>query len=107
MLFRSQQSVQNYTPKTVKEAVGLSLRILQNFATPKGAIVLASDQQLDYTQWGVVLDHQNLVYYFFTQFNNNTFSVDLSKINFETVKPNGISIEQPVWTTDITPSLQN
>lgn len=101
-----QQSAQNYTPENQEQAVGLTLRILQNFGTPQGSIVF-NDGELDYTQWGVVRDHTNLVYYFFTQFNNNIFSVDLSKINFETVKPNGISIEQPVWTTDITPSLQS
>jgi choloylglycine hydrolase len=102
-----QQSTQNYTPENQEQAVGLALRILQNFGTPKGSVVEVNDGKLDYTQWGVVRDHKNLVYYFFTQFNNNIFSVDLSKINFETVKPNGISIEQPVWTTDITPSLQS
>ena len=52
-------------------------------------------------------DHKNLVYHFFTQFNNNTFAIDLSKINFQTVKPNGISIEQSNWMTDITANLKD
>jgi len=100
-----QQSAQNYTPQNLEEAIGLAARILQNFGTPKGSVVAANNGDLDYNQWGVIRDHKNLVYYFFTQFNNNTFAVDLSQINFQTVKPHGISIEQSDWMTDITPSL--
>lgn len=102
-----QQSTQNYTPENQEQAIGLALRILQNFATPKGSVVEVNGGKLDYTQWGVVRDHKNLVYHFFTQFNNNTFAIDLSKINFQTVKPNGISIEQSNWMTDITANLKD
>jgi choloylglycine hydrolase len=100
-----QQSTQNYTPQNLEEAIGLSARILQNFGTPKGSLVAFNNGSLDYTQWSVIRDHKNLVYYFFTQFNNNIFAVDLNKINFQTAKANEISIKQSNWMTDITSNI--
>ena len=100
-----QQSTQNYTPQNLEEAIGLSARILQNFGTPKGSLVAFNNGSLDYTQWSVIRDHKNLVYYFFTQFNNNIFAVDLNKINFQTPKANEISIKQSNWMTDITSNI--
>ncbi len=84
-----------------------------NVATPLGSI-LPSDfasastdkpEDLDYTQWGVIRDHKELVYYFFTQFNNNLFSVDLKKIDFSQAQASTVSVIQPNWQTDITSSL--
>ncbi|MEI6707438.1 MAG: linear amide C-N hydrolase [Methylococcales bacterium] len=106
-----QQSTQNYTPQNTEEAVGLAARILQNFATPMGSVMEAatatgsSTNNLDRTQWGVIRDQKQRVYYFFTQFNNNLFSVDLQKIDFGTVKASATPAIQPVWHNDITDTL--
>ncbi len=106
-----QQSAQNYTPKNTEEAVGLAARILQNFGTPMGSIVentpdhSTADKYLDRTQWGVVRDHKEKVYYYFTQFNNNLFSVDLKAIDFSAIKASAMPIAQAVWHTDITKGL--
>lgn len=97
-----QQSAQHYSPTSVAEAVGLAARILQNFATPKGSVISATNSGLDYTQWGVVRDQKNRVYYFFTQFNNNLFSIELPKIDFEKVSFSSIPVVQANWVTDLT-----
>ncbi|MGK7946223.1 MAG: linear amide C-N hydrolase [Microcystaceae cyanobacterium] len=102
-----QKSTDNYTPKNQEEAVGLAARILQNFGTPKGSVVTANSDSLDYTQWGVIRDHKNLGYYFFTQFNNNLFSIDLKSINFSQDDTQSLSIIQENWVTDLTPSLNH
>jgi len=100
-----QQASAHYAPKCLDEAIGLTARILQNFATPMGSVVEADTGKLDYTQWGVVRDHQQRVYYFFTQFNNNLFAVDLGRIDFQTVKPGKVPVTQSEWMTDLTASL--
>lgn len=101
-----QQSTQNFTPNTTEEAVGLAARILQNFATPMGAVVTDSESApLDYTQWGVIRDQKERVYYFFSQFNNGLFAVDLKKIDFATAKPAVLQVIQPQWVTDLTAEL--
>jgi choloylglycine hydrolase len=98
-----QQSTQNYTPTSTAEAVGLAARILQNLCIPMGAVVTADG--LEHTQWGVVRDHQKRVYYFFTQFNNNLFSIDLRKMDFEKMSPSSLPVVQSDWVTDLTEEL--
>jgi choloylglycine hydrolase len=70
--------------------------------TPDGS---KTDKNLDRTQWGVIRDHKEKVYYFFTQFNSSLFSVDLKTIDFDTDKTTSTSVIQSVWHTDITSSL--
>lgn len=107
-----QQATQHYVPKDTQEAIGLAARILQNFGTPMGAIVTAASPpgsaatSLDYTQWAVVRDHKDAVYYYFTQFNNILFAVDLKAIDFSTVKGSAVPISQSVWNIDITDTLK-
>jgi choloylglycine hydrolase len=100
-----QQTTQHYTPTSTAEAVGLAARVLQNFATPKGSITSGENQQLDNTQFGTIRDQKNRVYYFFTQFNNNLFSIDLKKIDFSKVSFSSLPIVQTNWVTDLTEEL--
>lgn len=102
-----QQSTTQYSPQNLGEAVGLAARILQNCAMPIGSTKmtgLAADECFEYTQFGVIRDHQNFGYYFFTQFNNNLFFIDLTKIDFSKVSA-AISTVQPQWSLDITEQL--
>ncbi|MCC5666652.1 linear amide C-N hydrolase [Nostoc sp. CHAB 5784] len=104
-----QQSTTQYTPQNLGEAVGLAARILQNCAMPIGSTKIttqgiATDEAFEYTQYAVIRDHKNLGYYFFTQFNNNLFFIDLTKIDFSKVSA-AIPSVQPQWQIDITQSL--
>jgi choloylglycine hydrolase len=103
-----QQSAENYNPKNTQEAIGLAARILTSFGIPMGAQVEPNTGALgDYTLWGVVRDHKDLVYYFYTTFNNNLSAIDLKKLDFSqgqmTLKP----LLQPTWSIDLTASLIN
>lgn len=97
-----QQSTQNYTPTSEEEAIGLANRILQNVTTPIGSVVSGYKDLLDYTQWGVVRDQKNLVYYFFTHFNNNLFAIDLKKIDWVKSSLKSIPILRSNWVADLT-----
>lgn len=102
-----QQSTTQYSPKNVGEAIGLAARILQSCAMPIGSTKITDlprDEQLEYTQFGVIRDHKNLTYSFFTQFNHNLFTVDLKKIDFKN-KFYAIPSKQPQWNIDITDAL--
>jgi len=63
-----------------------------------------TDEAFEYTQYAVIRDRKNLGYYFFTQFNNNLFFIDLSKIDFSKVSA-AIPSVQPQWQIDVTQSL--
>jgi choloylglycine hydrolase len=103
-----QQSTQNYTPKNTQEAIGLAARILTSFGIPIGAQIEPSTGALgDYTLWGVVRDHKDLVYYFYTTFNNNLSAIDLKKLDFSQGKMTLKPLLQPNWSIDLTTSLIN
>lgn len=111
-IYMLMKSLENFKPEKEQEKVGLAARILQNVALPKGSVIKADKDlfgkdPLDYTQWGVVRDQTNLVYYFFTQFNNNLFSIDLNKIDFEKTSAKPFSIKQSHWVTDLTPNIES
>lgn len=103
-----QQSAQHYTPKNLQEAIGLATRIIASFGIAMGSVAYAGSTQLaDYTLWSVIRDHKNLVYYFYTSFNNNLSAIDLTKLDLSqgqmTLKP----LLQPTWSIDLTASLVN
>lgn len=104
-----QQSTTQYAPQNLGEAVGLAARILQNCAMPIGSTKITSsgtsaDEALEYTQYGIIRDHQNLILRFFSQFNNNIFAIDLKSIDFSSTK-SSIPVVQPNWEIDVTQSL--
>ncbi len=101
-----QQSTQNYIPQNTEEAIALAARIILAFSIPMGSTVL-NDNTLLSTEWNVIRDQKDKVYYFLTGSNTNLFSVDLKAIDFNTVKASSKPIAQPVWNTDITNDLIN
>jgi penicillin V acylase-like amidase (Ntn superfamily) len=101
-----QRSTENYTPQNTEEAIGLANRILTNFGIPMGSQIEAKTGNLgDYTLWGVIRDHKELVYYFYTTFNSNLSYVDLKQINFAQGTTTFSPLIQPNWAVDITSSL--
>lgn len=95
-----------FVPTDEQQAVGLAMQVLQTCIVPYGTILSGTNQSdADHTQWGVIRDHKNLIYYFFTAFNNNLYRVNLAEIDFATAKARQIPIAQPNWFTDVTSSL--
>lgn len=101
-----QQSAQNYTPKNLQEAIGLATRIVTSFGIAMGSQAEANNPQLgDYTLWGVIRDHKNLVYYFYTSFNNNLSAIDLKELDLTQGKLTLKPLIQPTWSIDLTEQL--
>ncbi len=75
----------NAIPQTdnIKIAVAAVLSVVRNVSVPYG-ISIEGFPNLSTTQWRVVADQKNLVYYFETAVTPNTFWVDLKKIDFAT-----------------------
>jgi len=101
-----QQSAQNYTPKNLQEAIGLATRILTSFGIAMGSQADTNNPQVgDYTLWGVIRDHKNLVYYFYTSFNNNLSAIDLKELDLSQGKITLKPLIQPTWLIDLTQQL--
>jgi choloylglycine hydrolase len=97
------QAIDNYTPQNKQEAIALTTRILQNCLVPMGTIKAANNGDLDYTQWGVVRDQKELVYYFFSTFNINLFAVDLKQFDLSQGTPQTMPLIQDQWVSYLTP----
>jgi penicillin V acylase-like amidase (Ntn superfamily) len=68
-----------------------------------GTIKAANNGDLDYTQWGVVRDQKELVYYFFSTFNINLFAVDLKQFDLSQGTPQTMPLIQDQWVSYLTP----
>jgi choloylglycine hydrolase len=72
-----------YSPQTSQDAVGLALQILGNFFVPSGTVLdKETNEQKDFTQWGVVRDHTNKVFYFTSAFNHVLRGFSLNQLDF-------------------------
>lgn len=85
-------------PKTSQEATNLAWHILNIVDIPHGIMQSVQKGKVvgDYTQWAVVKDLKNKIFYFRTYENLNVRAIDLKKIDwsrFTTVKK--ISIQTP------------
>ena len=91
-----------FRPANIQENIGLHLQILQTFIVPHGTVLKSySETEADYTQWSVVRDHTNRSIYFYTDFNNTLFGIQLDKQNFDAPEQKQINIVQPNWYMDI------
>lgn len=91
-------------PVNSKEGVNLAQHILNTVDIPKGDIT-NNGQTADYTQWAVVKDLTNKVFYFRSYDSLSLKSVDLKKINFNSQKKRSISIDESAFT-DVTNKLR-
>jgi choloylglycine hydrolase len=76
--------------KTAAEAVDAASTMLNNFDIPKGLVregKIKDDYVLGFTQWSVIADTNNKVYYYWTMYNRRMRSVDLTKIDFSAKVP--------------------
>jgi len=99
-----QQSTQNYTPQNTEDAIALAARMILSFSIPRGFVVEDVNKLLR-TEWNVIRDQKNKVYYFIGGTNTNMFSVDLKAIDFSVVKASAVPVAQTVWHTDLTKEL--
>lgn len=97
-----------FQPMNIQENIGLHLQILQTFTVPHGTVLKShSGSEADYTQWGVVRDHTNRGIYFYTDFNNTLFGINLKKLDLDSPEQKQINIVQPDWYIDVTDCFRN
>jgi choloylglycine hydrolase len=82
--------------KTAAEAVDAASTMLNNFDIPKGLVregKKADDYILGFTQWSVIADTRNKVYYYWTMYNRRLRSVDLTKVDFSAKAPSAFPLD--------------
>ncbi|MFA5956698.1 linear amide C-N hydrolase [Hyphomicrobium sp.] len=96
--------VQTMEPvKDAKEGVSAAATMLNNFDIPKGLVregKSEKDYHLGFTQWSVIGDMRNKVYYYWTMYDRRMRSVDLKKLNFDAKKVTSFPLDR-VRTEDI------
>ena len=83
--------------KDAAEGVAAASSMLNNFDIPKGLVregVSAEDYHLGFTQWSVIGDTRNRVYYYWTMYDRRMRSVDLAKIDFAGAKPASFPLDR-------------
>jgi choloylglycine hydrolase len=89
------------TPKNLKGAVSNALHVLNAVQVANGEVA-----EGDYTEWSVIRDHSNKVYYFRQNENPTLRRIELKKLNFkEGAKVRSIRIEGGTWYEDVTEKL--
>lgn len=94
-----------------QRSIGLALQILRTIAIPCGTVNLSSNKPepnkpgFDWTLWGVIRDHTNRSYYFFSDFNSKLYCIHLKDLDLNGSKPKQIDILQNKWFVDITSKL--
>lgn len=90
--------------KNAAEAVEAASTMLNNFDIPKGLVregKIDDHYVLGFTQWSVIADTNNKVYYYWTMYNRRMRSVDLTKLDFSAGgKPSAFPLDR-VRTEDI------
>lgn len=96
-----------YKPTDTQHAVNTAFQVLQNMVVPYGTIVSGNNhnKMADFTQWGVVRDHKERVYYFFSAFNQGLKAIDLKKLDVTQGDIRSIPIATGSWYTDVTKEL--
>lgn len=82
--------------KNAAEAVDAASTMLNNFDIPKGLVregKKADDYILGFTQWSVIADTHNKVYYYWTMYNRRLRSVDLTNIDFSAKAPSAFPLD--------------
>ncbi|WP_028543686.1 linear amide C-N hydrolase [Paenibacillus taiwanensis] len=91
-----------FIPNSVQESIGVARQILQTLSVPNGTVYLRKYKGLyDWTQWGVLRDHTNLSYYFYTDFNSKLYGIHFHELNLNARNQKQINIDQPSWYKDI------
>ena len=97
-----------FIPADVQQSIGVARQILQTLSVPNGTAYLRQYRELyDWTQWGVLRDHTNLSYYFYTDFNSELYGIHLNELDFDATKETRIDIDQPNWYKDISKQFKS
>ncbi len=90
------------------EAVNLAEHLLNTVDIPLGLVRerTQSGSVDDYTQWSVVKDQTNLVFYFRSYKDMSLKSIDMKRVNFNPGKGGSVSIEMSRGYMDATPALR-
>jgi len=92
-----------YSAANAQESVSLSEIIIQNIQVPIGTVVSSANKQfLDYTQWTVIRDHLNIMYYYKTFYNQTLKKIDLNILDFSASKIITVPISEGEWNIDLT-----
>ncbi|MBS1912782.1 MAG: linear amide C-N hydrolase [Bacteroidetes bacterium] len=95
-----------FPPADTQEAIGLASQLTQTVTVPYGTIASVNEQDeeimADFTQWNVVRDHVNRIYYVATPFNPTLQRINLAELDFSASKRTCIPIVQAAWFNDIT-----
>lgn len=96
-----------YQPADTQHAINTACQILQNMLVPYGTIVAGSNptKLADYTQWSVIRDHKERVYYFSSAFNQGLKAIDLKKLDVSHGPTRSIPIDTGAWYADVTGNL--
>jgi choloylglycine hydrolase len=98
-------------PQTTQEAIGFAFHMIDRVTLVPGEDRITAPSVApmpyggDYTQWTVVRDHVNLVYYYKTMLNTSVRAIYLKEIDFSEGKPvRSIVMEDDgvVWYQDMT-----
>jgi choloylglycine hydrolase len=89
-----------------KEAVNLAEHLLNTIDIPAGEILEKGQNSGDYTQWGVIKDLTNKVFYFRSYKDTSLKMVDLKKIDFTLASNKTLSLEVCKGYIDMTNSLR-
>lgn len=96
-----------YQPTDTQQAVNTACQILQNMVVPYGTVVSGTDHNkiADFTQWSVIRDHKERVYYFSSAFDQSLKAIDLKKLDVTQGSIRSLPITTGSWYTDVTNEL--
>ncbi|MGC1379661.1 MAG: choloylglycine hydrolase family protein, partial [Candidatus Baltobacteraceae bacterium] len=90
--------VQSMEPvKDAAAAVSAASTMLNNFDIPRGLVrepQSADSYMLGFTQWSVIADTRNKVYYYWTAYDRRMRSVDFSKLDFNAKKVSSFPLDR-------------
>lgn len=90
------------SPANASEAINLSQHLLNTLDIPLGTVREKGKETGDYTQWTVIKDLKNKVFYFRSYKDLNLKMIDMKKLNFETVTSKTIPIDLNKGVIDVT-----
>ncbi|MTH54947.1 linear amide C-N hydrolase [Bacillus mangrovi] len=96
-----------FSPATIQQGIGAARQIIQTLSVPVGTVYLREYEGVyDWTQWTVIRDHNNLGYYFFTDFNSTLYGIKFKELDLDGRFTIGVDIEQPGWVEDLSYKFQ-
>jgi choloylglycine hydrolase len=93
------------TPSNALEAVNLCEHMLNSVDIPLGEVREKGKNTGDYTQWVVIKDQKNKIFYYRSYKDLCLKMIDLKKLNFDKVPSKGIPVDGGKGYVDMTSAL--